>query len=111
MKKIIITLLSVTGICVCLSAQAVNEYDNGYIVSVKKNKCIKVKDYMDKNVRPSELLKDPACEISALDDSIKSLIITCTNKSENKIMMYSYTMSLETCEQSLKIARKRLLKK
>jgi hypothetical protein len=110
MRKIIIILVSVFGIYAYLFSQNVNEYDTGYIASVKNNKCMKVKDYPGKDVRPSVILKDKSCEITAKDDSIKSLIIVCTDKAKKKSMMYSYAMDLETCKESLKIAKKKVSK-
>ncbi len=107
MKKLLIVMASVCGIFVCLFAQNVNDYDKGYIASIKNNKCMKVTDYPGKDVKPSTLLKDPGCGIITQDDTIKTLIIVCTDSKTKKSIMYSYAMTLDTCKESLEVAKKR----
>lgn len=106
MRKIILMILF-TGLYVYLFSRDVNEFDNGYIARIKKNECVKVKDYPGKDVRPSILLKDPSCEVTSMDDTIKSLIIVCTDKVANKSIIYSYAKTIDTCRESLAVAKKK----
>ena len=106
MKKFFIIMLSVFGISAYLFSQNVNEYDKGYIASVKMDKCMKVKDYPGKDVRPSALLKNPSCDISSYSEDINSLIIICTDKIAGKSFIYSYALTLEVCNMSLEVAKK-----
>ncbi len=106
MKKMI--LFSVTLMTAAyLFAQDLSGYDNGYIASIRNGSCMKVPDYPGKDVRPSTLLKNPSCGISSYSEDIDSLIIICTDKMSEKSIIYSYALTLEVCNMSLEVAKKR----
>ena len=107
MKKTIVIIFFAAFIF-HLHARNVNDYDSGYIASIKNNRCFKVPDYPGKDVRPSILLKEKSCEIISDEESIQSLIIACTDETSEKSVLYLYRMSSESCGESLEAAKKRM---
>lgn len=98
MNRIIITIILLIIFSIGLKAIDFTKFDDSYIVSIKFNKCLKVKDYPEKNVKPSYLIKK-GCNVQHFDDDHGALKIRCDNENIDYFFLIEYNSCMEVLER------------